>query len=69
MKPELPFHWRIKAKAARERGRRVRRRISLEVKDWVEMVAVVAVEERRGAWRWWLGMVVERERERERDGK
>lgn len=33
------------------------------------MVAVVAVEERRGAWRWWLGMVVEREREREeRDG-
>lgn len=29
------------------------------------MVAVVAVEERRGAWRWWLGMVVERERERE----
>jgi hypothetical protein len=33
MKPELPFHWRIKAKAARERGRRVRRRISLEVKD------------------------------------
>jgi len=28
------------------------------------MVVEVAVEERRGAWRWWLGMVVERERER-----
>jgi hypothetical protein len=30
------------------------------------MVVEVAVEERRGAWRWWLGMVVERVRERER---
>jgi hypothetical protein len=31
------------------------------------MVVEVAVEERRGAWRWWLGMVVERVRERERE--
>ena len=51
----------MKAKAARERGRSVRRRISLDVKDCVEMV----VEERREAVRWllwWLGMVVVRER-------
>jgi hypothetical protein len=52
----------MKAKAARERGRSVRRRISLDVKDCVEMV----VEERREAVRWllwWLGMVVVREKE------
>lgn len=52
-----PRHWRMKAKIARERGRTVRRNMSLERKE-VEEDAEVE-EERRGAERWWwLGMVV-----------
>lgn len=31
-----PRHWRTKAKAAKERGRSVKRSRSLETKDWEE---------------------------------
>lgn len=45
-----PRHWRTNAKAAKERGRIVRRRRSLERKDCEEEAAAVE-EERRGVER------------------
>lgn len=57
-----PRHWRRKAKAARERGRRVRRRRSFEVKevDWGEGWGLI------GAYR--PPAIVERERDQREIG-
>lgn len=41
-----PRHWRMKAKRASVRGRKVKRRRSLEVKEWWEL----AEEAEDGGW-------------------
>lgn len=46
-----PRHWRTKAKAAKERGRSVKRSRSLETKDWEEEEEA-AVADSSGVERW-----------------
>lgn len=49
-----PRHWRTKAKAAKERGRSVKRSRSLETKDWEEEEEEeeAAVADSSGVERW-----------------
>lgn len=44
-----PRHWRMKAMAAKETGRRVRRRRILDMKEWEEEEEEDEVDERREA--------------------